>query len=491
MSGVRYVFGRISVRLLIVNLVVLLVPVAGLEFARIYEDQLLASLERDMRNQAALVRAGLEAELRADDEAAMIDVVGRTEEVVTQAARSTRTRVRLLDADGAVLADSHRNGPPEGGEAAPPSMIPELGVRSRNPGAPWPEVPNRQEVLLARGGSLATMTRLRERSPGVFLFLAEPVLANGEVRGVVYITRSTQPVLLELYKIRSGLLDVLAFTVVASLFITALLAFSISRPLAELSAAARAVARGDLARPVAIKGSGEIRQIVVAFAQMKDRLVQRLHFARDFAADVVHELKTPVTSVRGAAELLLDGAWSEPAARERFLGNILRDTERLDQLAQRLLLLGRVESAEPPRVELDLCELARSLAERHPSLLLALPEQPLIARANPEDLTIALGNLIDNAERHSPGGQRITLRLTRTAAKTVELSVEDHGDGISSANQRLVFARFFTTDKERGGTGLGLAIVKAIAHAHGGDVELTSAPGEGTTVTISLPLAKA
>ena len=121
----RRELGRIRVRLLVVNLVVLLVPVAGLEFARLYERQLLGSLERDMANQAVLVAAMLASGL---DRGLELDAPEHGD-VLTQAARHTRTRVRILDGAGAVVVDSHANGPPEGPEPPRPVLIPSRGVR--------------------------------------------------------------------------------------------------------------------------------------------------------------------------------------------------------------------------------------------------------------------------------------------------------------------------------------------------------------------------
>ncbi len=165
------VLGRIGVRLLVVNLLVLLVPVAGLEFARIHERQLLLSLERDMRDQAVIVRALCEADLGAG--VAIAD--RRHAAILTEAARRTRTRVRLLDAAGAVVADSHENGPPEGPEPPPPHVLPrahsewEVPIRdlARDPNDPnnWPEIEARSEVRAALAGNPGSYARMRERAP--------------------------------------------------------------------------------------------------------------------------------------------------------------------------------------------------------------------------------------------------------------------------------------------------------------------------------------
>jgi len=464
-------FGRIGVRLLLVNLTVLVVPMMGLEFARLYERQLLSSLERDMRNQAALVRADLEAELSTGVDLAALSQ--HSEAFITRAAQSTRTRIRLLDADAAVVADSHRAGPPEGEEPEAPSVLPDIGRAYPEDGPRWPELGQRDEIQRAFAGVLATRTRVRARAPAVVLFLAEPVLLNGRVQAVVYVTRSTQPVLVELYKIRTGLFQVLAVAFALTAFVTFLLERSISSPLHRLAGAAGRIARGEIAVAVPIAGTGEVRELAVAFAHMKERLVERLRFAGEFAADVAHELKSPLTSIRGAAELLGQGAWTDDRARDRFLENIRLDVERLDRIVTRLLLLGRIEASDRPLVEVDLTALGARVAARlatadKPIELVGDGEVTISGRA--DDLEIAVGNLVENGQRYSPSGEKTLLWIARNGAGRAVIRVENRGPAISANNQAKIFERFFTTDAERGGTGLGLAIVKSVAEAHGGAI---------------------
>jgi len=490
--------GRLSVRLLALHLVVVLVPVAGIELARLVERQLLEALERDMRNQATLVRAHLESELmEAEDPSADILAWPENARLLRAAARTTRTRVRLLDAEGRVVADSHEGGPPEGPEEAAPSMIPLPGTESRRrevtpPDEKWPDVPDRVEVREALRGDPSRRTRVRDRDPGVILFLAEPVRSRGQIEGVVYVTRSTQPVLVELYRIRSGLVRVLA---VAFLFTAALvlgLAFSVSRPLSRLSRAAKRIASGELHVEVPIGGSGEVRELAVAFAAMKVRLDERHRSVSELAADVAHEFKSPLTSIRGASELLSEGAADDPEARGRFLRNIELDVERLDRLVSRLLLLSRIEAARDPHTRVDFAELAAVVADRSRSV-----DQDVVVEVKPgarptvtgreADLEIALGNLVDNALKVAPAGSEVRIVISGGGSSDVRIEVRDSGPGVPPAILPRIFERFFTTDPDRGGTGLGLAIVKAVVEGHGGRVECSSEMGRGTCFAITLP----
>ncbi|MGK3961655.1 sensor histidine kinase [Sorangium sp. So ce118] len=510
----RRELGRIRVRLLVVNLVVLLVPVAGLEFARLYERQLLGSLERDMANQAVLVAAMLASGL---DRGLELDAPEHGD-VLTQAARHTRTRVRILDMAGAVVVDSHENGPPEGPEPARPVLISTRGYRGHGPSSAdlielaervqpigkgaregWSEIPDRPEVHDALAGRRAARTRVRKQPPAVFLFLAEPIRRGGEVLGAVYVVRSTQPVLVELHRIRSGLTRVL---VVASLFtglVTLALAWTISRPLGKLSRAAKRIAAGERDIVVPVSGSGEIRELGGAFAAMNERLGARLRYISDFAADVAHEFKSPLTSIRGAAELLDEGAADDPEARRRFLRNIELDVARLDRLVSRLLELSRIEASSEAMTVLDLEALAARVVER-----CASPEKPVVLRyempkrllrARQTDLETALLNLVDNAVRFSPPGEAVVVAVEEgeggeagEGRKTARISVRDRGPGIPVQHQGRIFDRFFTTDESRNGTGLGLAIVKSVVEAHGGVVTVESAPGEGARFVVEMPV---
>lgn len=491
--------GRIRVRLLVVNLVVLLVPVAGLEFARIYERQLLGGLERGMRDQAALVRETLEIAL--DEGLALEDQ--RFTRILTEAARTTRTRVRVVDHRGRVVIDSHADGPPEGPEPPAPTLLPgsvyEAGTRrvaaSMDTWASgslevWPEVGDRREVRSALAGRPDAHTRVRERAPGVFLFITDPVRRDGRVVGAVYVTRSTRPVLAELYKIRSGLFRVLAVAVLFTLLLSLLLAWSISRPLSRLAKAARRIASGERVR-VPVGGGGEIRELGEAFRTMTDKLDARMRYIREFAADVAHELKSPLTSIRGAAELLGEGAADDPRARARFLQNIELDAERLDRLVTRLLELSRIESSQAPMEEVDLEALVARIVERTHT-----DEQPVRVEwrttmrrwhGRQADLERALLNLVENALRVSPEGEPVRVELTSADGdRALRIAVRDRGPGIPESAHHKVFERFYTTDQGDGGTGLGLAIALSVARAHGGDVTLESREGEGAAFTILL-----
>jgi two-component system phosphate regulon sensor histidine kinase PhoR len=224
---------------------------------------------------------------------------------------------------------------------------------------------------------------------------------------------------------------------------------------------------------------------------------------RDFVANVSHEIKTPVTAIKGFAETLLEGPAHAPEDAERFLQIIARQADRLHAIVNDLLTLSRVEQdAKDKRIELERSRLARVLqaavescqikAEARSVRVQVTCDPQLTAPMNAPLLEQAVVNLLDNAIKYSPTPAQVQVTAEQGNAEVV-VSVADHGCGIGPEHLPRLFERFYRTDKARsrelGGTGLGLAIVKHIAQAHGGRVEVQSQVGKGSTFIIHLPAA--
>jgi two-component system phosphate regulon sensor histidine kinase PhoR len=221
---------------------------------------------------------------------------------------------------------------------------------------------------------------------------------------------------------------------------------------------------------------------------------------RDFVASVSHELKTPLTAIRGLIETLIDDPDMTAETHRRFLGKVRDQTARLSNLVTDLLTLSRVESEEGAveRERLDLREpvgeSARALGPAGEAKGLTLetqmPAAPVAVLGDREALRQIVDNLLDNAIKYTPAGGRIWLRI-RPEADSVVVEVEDSGCGIEPQHQDRIFERFYRVDKARsrelGGTGLGLSIVKHFALALGGQVSVASVPGQGSTFRVRLP----
>ncbi len=225
---------------------------------------------------------------------------------------------------------------------------------------------------------------------------------------------------------------------------------------------------------------------------------------RDFAASVSHEIKTPLTAIQGFVETLYHGQVDDPQEAKRFLGIIDRHVHRLTALIEDLMKLSRIERDAETRdmpmqtgeigpVVAGAVELCReAAAARRIVIDQTAPPEPLRGRIAAPLLEQAVFNLIDNAVKYSEPGTRVAVDLAR-ADDLCRIAVRDHGPGIPRQHLGRLFERFYRVDKARsrklGGTGLGLAIVKHIAQAHGGQVTVESAPGRGSTFTLTLPLA--
>ncbi|NBW96097.1 MAG: HAMP domain-containing protein [Planctomycetia bacterium] len=274
------------------------------------------------------------------------------------------------------------------------------------------------------------------------------------------------------------------------------------------------VIRGSRDRTIRLRGtalrdvSGEGGAVIV-LNDVTD--IQRLeNVRRDFVANVSHELKTPIASIKGFVETLLDGAAEDPVDNRRFLQIVARQAERLEAIIEDLLALSRIEQSEGAgdlpleRVHV-LAVLAAAVADCQPrardrSVTVEVScDGGLEADVNPALLEQAVINLVDNAIKYSDTGDTIWVSAaeesTANDAALVRIRVRDEGCGIEAEHLPRLFERFYRVDKARsrklGGTGLGLSIVKHIVRAHGGAISVESTPGDGSTFTIDLPAAVA
>jgi signal transduction histidine kinase len=356
------------------------------------------------------------------------------------------------------------------------------------------------EVQRALGGQYAAVARQRvsDEPPPPFgdirrrgterVFTALPVFADGKLIAVVRASRTGLDALSTLWANRRGLVLSLLALGAVSFFVSFGFSLAIARPLRRLTRTARAVAGGGSSAELAPKGfaPAEVGVLAEVLASMTERLETRARYVSEFASNASHELKTPITSIRGAAELLAQH-WAEmdPAQRERFLANIVDDAQRMERLVSRMLELARIEN--PGAESLDQLPVrafvARVLERYGDQVSLQCESPPPALEIAENHLHGVLVNLVDNAVRHG-AGKPVTVRLAAEGAR-LRLEVSDQGPGVSEANRERLFQRFFTTERDRGGTGLGLAIVKAIAEARGGRVAVESGTS-GTTFTVVL-----
>ena len=281
-----------------------------------------------------------------------------------------------------------------------------------------------------------------------------------------------------------------------SLAMVQLLARGMTSPLREMAAAARAMARGDYSRRVAVSSRDEVGELARAFTSMATDLAAVDAERRRLVADVSHELRTPLAALQAVLENLADGV--APPDTTTF-ETALAQTRRLSRLVAQLLDLSRLESGAVPverrRIELaPLLEQAVREAEvvgRDVRVQARVEPRDLTAHVDPERLHQVLANLLDNATRHSPSGGLVQVTACR-AGDVVRLAVQDAGPGIPPADRERVFDRFTRADGSRtgaaGGSGLGLAIARWVVELHGGTIRAEQAvPPPGCRVVVDLP----
>jgi signal transduction histidine kinase len=283
-----------------------------------------------------------------------------------------------------------------------------------------------------------------------------------------------------------------------ALFLTLLLSRSLLRPIGALTSAAQAMEKGDLSQRVAVETQGEIGELARAFNAMADGLARLEQLRRNMVTDIAHELRTPLSNVRGYLEALRDGV-IQPTPET--IASLHEEAMLLNRLVDDLQELALVEAGQlnlvrqPVQVG-DVVERAVQLLEPNArekglGIELCLAEDLPVIEADAERLGQVIRNLLDNALTNTPAGGEIRVSA-RAHDGQVEVSVQDTGRGIAPEHLPYVFERFYRADQSRtrstGGSGLGLAIVKQLVEAHGGQVWIESQPGKGTTVTFTSPV---
>jgi signal transduction histidine kinase len=516
---------------LIVSMVMvaaLALPLAGLFFFRIYENQLIHQTESELIGQSAALAAVMRREIESAPENLVLGA-----EVAAPASVSEERYTPIMPTLD--LTTDHMLGRrPEARPAAAPAaagfvtlgarLTPDLvaiqqvtlaGFRLLDPHGVV--IAGREEIGLslahieevadALQGRFRNVMRARiskhappplyssSRGTGVRIFIAMPVVLHGRVAGVVYASRTPSNIFKSFYEER-GKVALAALTIASlALLIGFVFLRTITRPLRELTRRTAAIGRGDRSalRPLDHHGATEIAQLSQSFLDMAATLQNRSDFIATFAAHVSHELKSPLTSIQGAAELLrddLDSSLRGMSAddRRRFLDNIISDTERLTAVVRRLHELARAEAA-PTEEQTRIVDALADLRSGFPTLEIEENgDIDLPIRMSAESARIVLVHLADNASRH--GATLLTITAARRSDE-LHVTIRDNGAGVSPANRDKIFDSFFTTRRDSGGTGMGLAIVRALLQAHGGSIALAEhGPPAGATLVLTVPLAE-
>lgn len=537
---------RLSTILLFINLGILLLPLGCISALRLYESELVRRTESELISQGTLIGAAYREELLQlfssasnGAEGAASGSYGLPAAIHPQQSPYDRAPQKYhpispeLDIAGEIIrppapaAVASLTSPDRFAIGAGRRITPMLhsskdvtlvGIRvldfhgtvvSTTGGELGLSLTNREEVRKALAGKYASLLRQRlsdEAQPVVTslsrgnllrVFVCMPIVHEGRVFGAVMLSRTPLDIRKALYLVRGQIAIAAAVLIGVVLIITILTSITVNRPLKALVRQAERIVQGEKVGPLVPDKSGihEIAQLSQAVSAMAKTLEERTDYIRTFAANVSHEFKTPLTSIRGTVELLEDHLQSmSDDERNRFLRIIASDTERLERLVRRLLELARADTSTAGDERIDAIAVLKSLVQRYGEqgtlISLESEESPVPVKMGREVFESLVSNMIENARQHGGEGVRINIIghvLEMPDDRAFELNIRDDGPGISPGNRDKVFRPFFTTARESGGSGLGLSIVQALLHAHGGSISLE--PGDkGAWFRVRVPV---
>ncbi len=285
-----------------------------------------------------------------------------------------------------------------------------------------------------------------------------------------------------------------------SIAIAVLLARSVYLPIRRITTATEEIARGKYEQEVAVAGPKEVQGLALSFNQMAEQVKHSQQLLRDFVADVSHELRSPLTSIKGFALAILDGTARDKQAKLKAASIIEDEAKRMMRLVNDLLELSRLESRQVS-MDRELVDVKELLQQCQEIFILQAEEKSIHLTADVGPIPPVIGdidrleqvfcNLLDNAVKHTPPGGKVNLSARQNDPGHIEVMVADTGPGIAPEQLSHVFERFYRAEGSEAklGTGLGLAIAREIVRSHSGNISVTSSAGEGTVFIVKLPIS--
>lgn len=371
-----------------------------------------------------------------------------------------------------------------------------------------PQQPNALPAIVVPPGALphgftsATTGKFAATGGRIFLYSAYPITRqSGQLSRVealiLAVPRPKTALVMRPFVL--PLLIAAGIALIISLAISILLARSIYRPLGAVTQAARKVSNGDYRQRIKAEGPKEVKELADSFNRMTQDVEQAQLKLRYFVADVSHELKSPLTSIQGFAQALLDGTAGDDATKLKAAQIISDESKRLKHQVDELLELSRMQSNQAKFITapvnlkdvLEHCAEIFAVQAKQKQVVIDVKTEPnLIVAGDPDRIEQVFNNLIDNAIKNSPTGGRVQIISNLSDGDFATAVVSDEGPGIPPDQLTRVFERFYQVTGARTGVGLGLAIAKEIVGAHKGTIEATSAPGEGARFKVHLPVWK-
>ncbi len=330
-----------------------------------------------------------------------------------------------------------------------------------------------------------------------------PIVNDTQTTGIVIVSAPTSGTTQILNRISNIFLTAAIFVVLVSVLAVTAFARRESRPLRDMAKAAIAFGHGNLEARVKVEGgySEEVEELALAFNNMASSLQKSEYQRQEFVANVSHELKTPMTTISGYVDGILDGTISEDR-QKHYLQIVSDETKRLSRLVRSMLDISQLQKEEgipdEKKMHFDLEECAgqvlitfeKKINDKHLNVEVDMPEHPVYTMANRDYITQVIYNLLDNAVKFCPDGGNLGLKIQEGSSKAY-ISISNDGETIPPEELSLVFDRFHKLDKSRSqnrdGWGLGLYIVKTIVCSHGENISVSSKDGK-TEFTFTMPL---
>ena len=518
---------RIGRRLLAFNLLLVFLPVAGILYLDVYETRLLEVQERGMVQQGRLVAAALgdrdqvmpseatallsrlgqrgDARIRVYDGAGALlaDSVQLPEPVASERrgddgaseyARATSSRERVLYRVGAWMVRARRAlGAVVRSVLVPSSGSPSSGGQDR-------ELMPGPEVRAALEGRYGADVRPTPGQRSLTLYSAVPIRHGDRIVGAAVVSQSTFRILRALYDIRLRIFQIVVASIAAAVIIGLLMSATIVRPLVRLRRAALALSdrRATPASFRRVDRKDEIGDLARTLEELTGRLDAHIRLLESFAGDVSHEFKNPLASIRVAAEVI--ASTDDPAERQRLLGMLTRDVDRLERLVSGVRELARIdaqlahEEISPVDMSALLHGLIKGFEQRETRVRFSLtaPTAHVYVRASPDRLAQVFENLLDNAASFAPPDSTVHVTTAVDGPEALVVRVADRGPGFPPAHVERVFERFFSYRPDDRGrrehTGLGLSIARAIVEGYGGSIRAANREGGGASVEVRLPV---
>ncbi len=366
---------------------------------------------------------------------------------------------------------------------------------------------DRPEIIKAVEEGFGQSTRFSDTLNYNMKYVAVLVEQDDRILGIVRFALPLSQVQLEIQLIYR----VVLFGAIAAIVIALIVAYFVSRsiilPIRQMKETAEQIAKGDFSRKIKVKSKDELGELARSLNTMADELQQKIENLKqmdrmrtDFVANVSHELKTPLTLIRGYIETLEGKAMGDREKSGKFVSIIKEHSDRLGNIVDDLLSLSEIELSKDclDKTDFDLKKLideislgfGHALSEKKLTLNIDSQDDDLRIKADRDKIEQVLVNLIDNAIKYTKESGRIELSLSKQN-QVVSIVVQDSGIGIPKEHLDRVFERFYRVDKARsrelGGTGLGLGIAKHIVLAHNGKIDIESEPGMGTKVVVTIP----